>query len=101
MAKWKYKNVDTRTPAGLQEAERLREAGWDLIAKGFWTYQFAKQETPKKYLHSYTIEFTAESENPNRCGFDEFMAGILTQVNNREEMRFIWDEQAPDNIVPE
>jgi hypothetical protein len=42
MAKVEYKLIDTSTLKGLQQAERLKANGWEIIRTGLFTIQFRK-----------------------------------------------------------
>lgn len=44
---FEYKTVNTRSEAGLKEAEKLKEQGWKIISSGTETIQF---ERPKKMV---------------------------------------------------
>ena len=51
VGKYEYKTVDTRSAAGLKEAERLKAEGWKIISTGFNTIQF---ERLKGWKHKMT-----------------------------------------------
>ncbi len=38
--KWEYKTVDTSTLKGLEQAERLHQAGWKTGSVGLYLIQF-------------------------------------------------------------
>jgi len=41
----RYKTIDTRTLAGIRQAERLKRAGWIIVSVGFYRIQFMKAKT--------------------------------------------------------
>lgn len=45
-----FKLVDTRTLAGLKQAERLKARGWQIGTVGLFSIDFYREEIPRRRL---------------------------------------------------
>lgn len=48
VTRFEYRTVDTRTAAGLEEAERLQAAGWKIVQSGLFQIVFERDPWKNK-----------------------------------------------------
>ena len=53
----------------------------------------------KKYNHAFTLAFTVDTDNPEHCGFDEYLVGLLKKIGNLDSIKEIYRENMPYDTI--